>query len=433
MVTTTKTAVLKNDHVPAKEVLTVPDHLSYAYRLPERLVRKKSGDVVKLLLKLSLLARLMLLPHLARKLVKFADRLTNVRMFDGADSPKMVSTPLELPVGEFDVDWQDPDYFSAAVAAAARRPFAGFDLRSELESDEETSGYEIVFTNMPRPHQYFYQQMGTTELPPKVQMHLIQTHEDYLTGLIDVANEAYEKFVLITMTVDGWNLAVTFELTLPIIQYNKLVSADRDQFRFKINVDQLSRGKLPVMFEICCKYCVAGHVYWDNNNSKNYQVTLKRTQANVQQHRPKLMPRLQSEVVTPKPRSQSTFSRYSFEEACTAPVAAPAAVAPTRPQLKSLFSLPDFTTIKHRYSKLYRDRGMLSVAPAPPFNSLSYTDILANFCFSNGSLSLGTVLPTTPPKKASPPGTPLGLSPPKNCSLPLTAATLHSLGDSIHI
>lgn len=472
--------------------LAIPVHLTYHYTaesadrplptpLAPPLIRKKLGDIVKLSLKLSLLLeRLMLSPHLStRKLVKFADRLTNVRMFDGAESPQTVLTPVQLPLCEFDVDYIGaPAHYDQSFAPRKVRTDY-FDWRnssSDSDSDSEElarlARYEIDFTNMARPHQYYYQQVSsvsTSSAPaPKVYMHLLQISADnYLSGFIDVANVAYEKLLQIKLTVNNWRTNVLFLLSLPIISYNKpLDNGARDQFKFRFGLRDLGCTDAIVKMEMCCKFVTGNQVYWDNNNGHNYKVTLKRVgaaslamtdaaKAAQRRVRDGLLETIRSynyydedeAPALPSPRRKSEFSKYNFDGAPSQPF-----VPTARPVLKSSYSALDIFAMKPRYLKQYSKRltvagpsaGAAPETPAasestprtalnPLSSSLSYTDLLANFCFSNGSSASvsGQASPATPPKL---PPTQLNLPTPfaTSCS-PLTASTLHALGDSIHI
>lgn len=406
---------------------------------PPPLIRKKLGDIVKLLLKLLLLARLALTPQLpGRKLVKFADRLTNVRMFDGLQLPQMVLTPLQLPQLEFDVEYIAQgagDYFGLPSAAPR---LALFDFQLDSDLDEDGSGkYDIDFTTMARPHQYFYQQLGGAgaagRAPGPVYMHLVQINGDnHFVGLVDVANIAFEKFLEIKLTVDGWRSLLSIPLTLPLVTYVKpLGDGLRDQFKFSIPLDGLTKGQPEVTVELCCKYAAGGQVFWDNNHHQNYKVVLRRQGAKRQLAPRKVVPAADDEPAVPvAPRRKLEFSKYNFDV--------------QRPPLKPLHSLPDiFGTAKPRYSRQYRDKHSAEVPRLDAFAKLSYTDLLAQFCFSGGSLAAAAPAPkesvsattlakaatTTTSSTIDHPTLPRKLT----ACRPLTAATLHSLGDEIHI
>ncbi|CAN3375048.1 hypothetical protein DIURU_005151 [Diutina rugosa] len=468
----------------------------YTLQPPSPLIRKKSGDIVKSSLKLSSLARSASTPHLPqRKSVKFADRLTNVRMFDGSQSPQTVSTPLHSPQSEFDVEYiagaHTADYFGSPSSAPRS---ASFEFQSDSDSDEDTAAkYDIDFTTMTRPHQYFYQQLGNpsgagattattgaSRAAAPVYMHSAQLSADnHFVGLVDVANIAFEKFIEVKMTSDNWRTTLSIQSTSPLVSYVKpLGDGSRDQFKFTIPIDGLVKGQQSVTLELCCKYAAAGKVFWDNNHGQNYTVVLKRqpssrkSSSSSSPQRKKIVPVVDDEPVVPMaPRRKSEFSKYNFDV--------------QRPPLKSSHSSPDFfagttpttpgATNKPRYSRQYRDKQSAEVPRSDAFAKLSYTDLLAQFCFSGGASApapasapksaanaptttstpttagspttsasaAGAIKAPTPIKAVSPPHphtttttttidhppSPRKLAP---CR-PSTAATLHALGDEIHI
>ena len=203
------------------------------------------------------------------------------------------------------------------------------------------------------------------------------------------------------------------------------------------------------------------------------QPSSRKLSLSLSPQRKKIVPVVDDEPVVPMaPRRKLEFSKYNFDV--------------QRPPLKLLHSLPDFfagttpTANKPRYSRQYRDKQLAEVPRLDAFAKLSYTDLLAQFCFSGGALApasalapkLATNTPTgspssssatsatsansansaagaikapTPIKAVSPPhphnhtttSTTSIDHPPLPRKLapcrPLTAATLHALGDEIHI
>lgn len=86
-----------------------------------------------------------------------------------------------------------------------------------------------------------------------------------INGIIKVRNIAYEKYVKILYTTDGWKT----KATLPCYYVNSLnsmtVSNHFDAFSFQLETkpdcDRL---------DFCIEYSCAGQTYWDSNSSKNY-------------------------------------------------------------------------------------------------------------------------------------------------------------------
>ncbi|KAH9857516.1 putative phosphatase regulatory subunit-domain-containing protein [Lenzites betulinus] len=90
-----------------------------------------------------------------------------------------------------------------------------------------------------------------------------------LNGTVRVRNLAFEKWVAVRFTVDGWQ--TTSEVTA---RYSDSIqSGVFDRFAFSIRLgDMLARIEEKTMF-FALRYNVAGREIWDNNDGQNYKVT----------------------------------------------------------------------------------------------------------------------------------------------------------------
>lgn len=395
---------------------------------------------------------------LSPKLVRFASRLENVKTFDGRDSPLAVSvqnTPLGSPSHhDFDVE----DYFSNNsnfTDLSLGSDDSDLDLDSFFGSAPQHQ-YKISFTNF-TPPQNIYDKLSS---PVYLQSVCISLDKKLMNLTVMCENLAFEKNLSIKITFNDWHSTVIYNNA----QYVKLFSLlNYDQFKFTIPLTSLPST---INTQFCIKYCVAGSTFWDNNNTKNYSVTLTST------GKPK-----------PKTRKAKIHSSFDFLDnlKSTGDNVGQTNVPYTElvsklnsvkkdehkrvPLFKSLSttnvgSPPPRATPQSRpkYSKSYKSRtatsppalessGLLKeqvVSPPEPahqelkedstprsvgafhetqFNSNTYAALLRTYCFS------GTPSTNSPVATPTTSSTPTGLG--FDCASP--ASTFHSLSDSIHI
>lgn len=428
---------------------------------PHPLLRKKSGELIKSSLRLSALSKsasssALLSPS---KSVRFASRLANIKMFDGADSPSVVSTTENSPAGT------PPGKQSHGEGY--------FDLRWDDDSDSNSVTDEEGAVTPPGPSKYKWEWANfrlVTNLysPGNAPIYLLSLmlsqDATQLNGLLMVKNLAFEKAINIKLTFDEWQS----KLILNNVTYVRSFAATNyDQFRFSIPLQNLPST---VNIEFVFKYDVADQTYWDNNMLRNYKLKLVR-------HKPQSksfnynfpsqsLPQF-DELVSKLNLYQSTakanlddgnyvytrpsltkarsdlHSRYDFNTELSKPrgsngsaekVAAPPAPmfqsylslsVPARPPLKHSFSSSDIPE-KPKYSKSYMARKNTAKVTPPQttqeeptkFNSQSYTNLLEKYCFFGGSEQQGAPLVSAP----------LGGS-----KIDSPATTFHLLSDSIHI
>ncbi|KAK6458365.1 regulatory subunit for phosphoprotein phosphatase type 1 [Scheffersomyces xylosifermentans] len=455
---------------------------------PPSLVRKKSGELVKSSLKLpGLLQKSLSTSHLGNrsKSVRFASRLTNIKMFDGMDSPSTVSTSDNTPIhspqsNDFLDDDDEYDFLHNHTHSHRRKDyfhwnwngdFENGDLTSDTSSEDEDEAWAATVTSSRRTsavHTKHREYRVTSHNIPMGQpqsknvylksINLLKDDNGYLFGLINVRNMAFEKDLMIKLTLNNWETNIN--LGGSVVSYNRPLPNNFDQFKFRISMSDLLKGKPDSLeIQLCIKYTVNhNEVYWDNNNNNNYKIKIKAisgiksyTYKKEEDEFPQF-----NELITKLIKFQasgnagvssattatvnngakkSINSRYNLDdehEVSAKPrsisVAPPKLTRP--PLLKHSFSSSDInTTTPHRYSQSYKAKHQMqsnSAANSTPlvqqradFNSLSYTDLINNYCFSNGAdaKKVGSqVMPEVP----------------ISCS-PSPASTFHSFSDSIHI
>ncbi|CAK7903252.1 hypothetical protein CAAN1_16S00452 [[Candida] anglica] len=422
------------------------------------LLRKKSGELVKSSLKLPALARCKSTSNvLMKKSVSFASRLENIKMFDGKDSPSVVSTndnsPMESPSisrsggrsSYFSWDWDN-----------GNDDDDGYDDYSTSDEDEILrKSWEIKSTDVLCSVPFNLQ---NEKRPVFLQSIAVSPDKKSLFGFILVKNLAFEKKLSVKLTTSNWKSSIIISNAIYIQSFR---SSHYDQFKFSM---PLSNYKSLINMELVVKYDVGSDTFWDNNDNKNYHIEIRAIQQlpkQIRKRHPTISNRnsipefedLVSRLVTIKndlddensditPRSKSAFSgRYNFmnEE------------LPKRPVLKTSFSQSDVNTIKPKYSNSFKSRNSAATAnnnvgtssttnvDKPTglsndtnFNSKSYTDLLNSYCFYKGDESRlsSNSSSNSKPKNLSRQNT----SAHTPTTVPISAAsTFHFLSDSIHI
>lgn len=223
---------------------TPPDH---DIEFP-RMVRKKSGEVVKPSLKPACLKRRPLsLPctPVYPKAVHFDTKLEHVRHFVHSEKPLAVSTDTS-PSGEH-VDF----------------PF---------EKDISEKQYQIELPNFPSN-----EQSNRRDLPVHVDSVFLASNGPNLIGNVIVKNIAFNKWVAVRFTFDHWQTISEVSATYDSTQDNGTTPKDPawDRFTFSIKlVDFTNLENRQMLF--CVRYNVMDQEYWDNNYGSNYRVEFRK-------------------------------------------------------------------------------------------------------------------------------------------------------------
>lgn len=275
-----------------------------------RLVRKKSGEIVKSLLKDSYSChRSKSLPSTPSfKLVHFGND-NDIRYFSKKDRPTAIlaqnSPSLE---GQLDIMDDDDDMSgSDRDQLHAQTEFDYFD--EELNSHPDSRSYrreDASITRYPTPHHgrlidWDVKVMNFPTLPiqdritsirPPVLLErvFVSVDKKFLLGHIAVSNITYEKYVTVRYTLDNWATIVEIPtIYVPDIP-SVLKRLNYDRFVFKIPLDSMfnsfhlgneeeflfSKEHLK-LYHLCIRYCLPGHEFWDNNGGKDYLIKIKKT------------------------------------------------------------------------------------------------------------------------------------------------------------
>jgi len=216
-----------------------------------RMVRKKSGEVVKPSLKSPQLRRRpvsMPSTPVYPKNVHFDSKLEHVRHFKHSEKPLAVSTDTS-PTGEY----TPTDEF----------PF---------DAEKSEKQYQIELPNWPSGDQ-----TSRGDLPVRVDQAYLSANGKTLVGKVYVKNLAYSKWVTVRFTFDHWKTISEVSATYDSEQTTSLVPQNRgwDRFTFSVSlIDFMNIENRQMLF--CVRYNVQDQEFWDNNYGANYIVEFRK-------------------------------------------------------------------------------------------------------------------------------------------------------------
>jgi len=214
-----------------------------------RMVRKKSGEVVKPSLKTTGPRRRPLsLPStpVFPKAVHFDSQLEHIRHFLHSDQPLAVSTNTS-PTGEYSEQYL-------------------------LEKDPSEKQYQIELPNFPTGDQ-----AARRDLPVRVESVYLSSNGKNLVGKVLVRNIAFHKFVAVRFTFDHWQTVSEVTATYDEAQSGSMTNKDPDWDRFAFSIklqDVINLESKHMLF--CVRYNVADQELWDNNYGQNYLVEFRK-------------------------------------------------------------------------------------------------------------------------------------------------------------
>jgi hypothetical protein len=239
--------------VPETTMHSTP--VSASVIIPHRIVRKKSGEVVRSALKPSgpLLPNGTPTPTTDKahaiwasrscpttpscpKYVHFDSQLERVKLFLQDQKPQVVSRQ------------GSPDYS---------------DQESEDEREIEKV-LEIKLPNFPATHPF--------EADMYLESLFLNDNRDGLRGVVVVRNYSFQKWVAVRFTFDWWQ--TTSEVSASYQDSIRGGTFDRFTFNIKLS-DILERIEEKTLF-LCVRYNTDGRELWDSNGGENYQILFER-------------------------------------------------------------------------------------------------------------------------------------------------------------
>lgn len=351
---------------------------------PSRMVRKKSGELVKPSLKSRRPSSVPSTPTYPKN-VHFDTKLEHVRHFLQAERPTAVSNPGS-PVDETEAYF--PQWLADAADAAAAVP-------DRTPSPLSVYDWSIVLPNFPSRASLPLGQLVYTERV------FLAPDQRSLLGHVAVRNVAFNKWVAVKFTVDYWKTIseVAADYTDSALSSVPRPPPGYDRFTFSIKLGDFFKLEQKTLL-FCVRYFVNGTEYWDSNNGANFQVQFRRKlkqlprahyERRLSDPEIELPPSFLSYSAAPKPPRADSHD-YSFESFFTNPVSA--AVAPD-PHIMT--SLSD--------SKLRSSRSTTPTEIVPPagrpFNSRYDFRTSLNAVISASSSSSSSALTSSNPSSSS--------------------------------
>ncbi|KAA8644092.1 hypothetical protein EYZ11_005459 [Aspergillus tanneri] len=215
------------------------------------MVRKKSGELVRPALRPSSARRRpssMPGTPTYSKAVHFDSQLEHIRHFLQLDKPQAVSAETS-PVEDFSREGEFP---------------------FKMEGSEEPSfEWDISLSNFPKD----LSSRGHRRV--RLEHISLSLDKSTLVGVVGAANLAFQKHVAARFTFDNWKTISEVNAEYGTTSDRKQKYDGYDRFTFSIKLDDQAHLERKTMF-ICIRYSVGGSEYWDNNDSKNFQVNFMR-------------------------------------------------------------------------------------------------------------------------------------------------------------
>ncbi|EFW17560.1 hypothetical protein D8B26_000261 [Coccidioides posadasii str. Silveira] len=228
------------------------DHEDDEPAVKSRMIRKKSGELVRPALRMKRRPSSMPGTPTFVKNVHFDAQLEQVRHFLQLDMPVAVSAGSS-PVEEYDGDTE-------------------FPFRSGSDSKTHYFQWEARITNFP------IRELINLNAPVRLERVFLSPDNNYLVGIVTVANLAFQKHVVARFTLDHWKTVSEVEAeynNAPHAVKTRDLSNNYDRFHFSIRLADLADLESKTMF-VCIKYHVNGLEFWDNNGARNYHVNFSK-------------------------------------------------------------------------------------------------------------------------------------------------------------
>ena len=300
--------------------------------LPIPLLRKKSGELIKSSLRLNTLPRSNSMPN--AKSVRFANRLENVKFFKKSEKPNAVSSDSVHRM-KVKTQW-DFDSSSSSSPTSSDNDYDYSYNRFRYTDDSYEYDYDYDYDyNYNNDDDIDYDDEENTNnmnIINQYYNHTLELSDDYdnflnddksqsskwliksndcpynplslnfaklssnnniilesvklnssgnsLIGFVYAKNITFEKIINVKVTYDHWNSFVeihnaNYISSNHIFKYSDSNSTNYDKFSFIIKLDELNvLHQNNLNLEFCISYTADNNCYWDNNNGKNYKISL---------------------------------------------------------------------------------------------------------------------------------------------------------------
>lgn len=290
------------------------------------LLRKKSGELIKSSLKLNL-QRSNSMPN--AKSVRFATRLENVKFFKKSEQPNAVAIPVIRSPSKLSIKKTKWDFDSSSCSSSENDDDDAEEEQDDVyhyskdyndsidDVDDDTYYYDIDeveddenlpdYENDDRDNDSFKisqtwaiksndcpfnpMSLNFARLAKNNDVILesvkLNSSGNSLIGFVYAKNISFEKKLFVRLTNDNWNTFKEFDnsnyiSSNHIFKYSDSVSNVYDKFSFIIKLDTLKKDVNDDILDLqfCIQYITNNVSYWDNNDSKNYKITLVKNKSN---------------------------------------------------------------------------------------------------------------------------------------------------------
>ncbi|KAH8738324.1 putative phosphatase regulatory subunit-domain-containing protein [Ilyonectria robusta] len=220
-------------------------------RKKPQMVRKKSGELVRPALRPPSRRRPSSMPGtpIFSKAVHFDSHLEHVRHFLQVDRPLAVSAGSS-PVENYDSDTEYP-------------------FPSEDKTRSPPFEWEILTSNFPQDSP------ARKALPVRLEKVWLSADQKTLHGSIAISNLAFQKAVTCRFTLDYWKTTSEVAAEFGHEIRPRETPLGHDRFTFSIKLADTANLESKTLF-FCIRYAVNGREYWDNNDSRNFQVDFRK-------------------------------------------------------------------------------------------------------------------------------------------------------------
>ena len=303
-----------------------------------RLVRKKSGEILKPSLKDSSLASYFSKIKRSRSLpttptykqvhfgfdndVRYFKTKDKPNTISATNSPTLAGTDVLLEGIHLDSDDEDDEDDANSYSGGSHPSHSSY---SGFEDDEEFNNFNLNSSgssSYPRNDNEIEWKLRLLNFAPLsytknieksspvfLERLFITIDKKYLLGHIAVKNLSFEKYLTVRYSLDNWLTIIEIPTSFIEDRPDILKQNNYDRFIFQIPLHKLfnsfglssagnhSSGNAKSkntyknvhvhnnsqenIYQLCIKYYANGREYWDNNNFKNYEIGLTKTSKNM--------------------------------------------------------------------------------------------------------------------------------------------------------
>ncbi|WWC85995.1 uncharacterized protein L201_000866 [Kwoniella dendrophila CBS 6074] len=239
---------------------------------PSRLIRKKSGEILKSALKYGGPLLPNGTPIHVRETLEEAARFESKSCPTTPSCPKYVHFDAQLERVKLFLHDQKPQVVSRDGSPTADTTSEGDEFPFPSSTDEEREVKKVLTVSLPN--------FPTTHAPDSelyLESLFLEDDRKALKGVVVCANISFQKWVAVRFTFDWWQ--TTSEVTATYKESIKGGKYDRFTFSIKLN-DILAKIEEKTLF-MAIRYNAESREIWDSNGGQNYQVLFQKVAPQV--------------------------------------------------------------------------------------------------------------------------------------------------------